>query len=117
PTRSDEAPGNIVGPLANQANIFSADNRYSVTQSSVFSSSQNYLTNGGAYSSSPSFYGTFDQGGNLLEMTDTVYETGPNLVFRGASWSDPRIGTRSSSRNNAGPAFESAITGFRVASP
>ena len=45
---------------------------YAVTGSTSYSSSQNYLTDVGAYTSSPSYYGTFDQGGNVWEWNEAL---------------------------------------------
>jgi hypothetical protein len=47
------------------------DDGYAVTGSLGLSLTQNYLTDVGAYSSSSSFYGTFDQGGNVREWNET----------------------------------------------
>jgi sulfatase modifying factor 1 len=55
------------------------DDGYADTGSGNLDSSQNYLTDVGAYSSSPSYYGTFDQGGNAFEWNEA------DLVRRGAS--------------------------------
>jgi sulfatase modifying factor 1 len=55
PMQSDTVPGNVVGAGANQANYKSGSlgfEVYSVTQSTAYSASQNYLTDGGAFSSS-----------------------------------------------------------------
>jgi formylglycine-generating enzyme required for sulfatase activity len=68
--------GNNIGGASNQANH---DNGvYSVTQSQsyrwggIISSTQNYLTDVGAFSNSASAYGTYDQRGNLAEWNDAV---------------------------------------------
>ena len=45
---------------------------YSVTQSGSYSGSQNYLTPVGAFTASSSYYGTYDQEGNVLEWIDGV---------------------------------------------
>ena len=112
PTRSDSAPGNIVGAGANRANY--NNGVYSVTQSS-YDSNQNYLTDGGAFSGSPSFYGTYDQGGNVFEWNDTVI-AGSSRGLRGGSWNFLAFGLRSSSSDLGDPTFESNGVGFRVAS-
>jgi formylglycine-generating enzyme required for sulfatase activity len=82
PTKSNVEPGNTTGavPLANQANFKTAV--YSVTESGIFSASQNYLTEAGSSPGSAGFYGTFDQGGNVFEWSDVVYG-GPYRGFRG----------------------------------
>ena len=67
-TQSNTDPGNAVGSLANQANY--NNGVYSVTQSSDFDSSQNYLTDVGAFTNSGSFYHTFDQSGNVRQWND-----------------------------------------------
>lgn len=54
PTQSDTAPGNVLGNAPNQGNFMTADYKYSVTQSDTYSSTQLYITDGGAYSSSAS---------------------------------------------------------------
>jgi formylglycine-generating enzyme required for sulfatase activity len=111
PTQSDSAPGNTIGTGANQANFKDTD--YSVTQSQNYSSSQNYLTDGGAYSSSGSYYGTFDQGGNVWERTDAV--TGSSGGARGGSWTNSDYDLLSSTRSGSGSTDELNFLGFRVA--
>ena len=48
------------------------DDGYAVTGSPFQSSGQTYLTDVGAYTSSPSYYGTFDQGGNAWEWNESL---------------------------------------------
>jgi sulfatase modifying factor 1 len=71
-----------------QANGY--DDGFAVTGSQYSSAGQNYLTDVGAYTSSPSFYGTFDQGGNVREWTERQH--GGFGAFardvRGGSWQD-----------------------------
>ena len=67
-TQSDTTPGNTIGSGANQANY--SNLVYAVTQSSIFSPGQNYLTDVGAFTGSESFYGTFDQTGNVFQWND-----------------------------------------------
>jgi len=90
------------------------DDGYAVSGSTSYSSTQNYLTNVGAYASSASFYGTFDQGGNVWEWNDTVI--GPSRGFRGGSWLFSEDDLRASNRNNHVPSNEDGDVGFRVAS-
>jgi formylglycine-generating enzyme len=111
PTQSDSAPGNTIGTGANQANF--KDTVYSVTQSEGYSSSQNYLTDGGAYSSSGSYYGTFDQGGNVWELTDAV--TGSSGDARGGSWTNTDSTLMSSYRSGSSSTAEMDFLGFRLA--
>jgi len=72
-TQSDQVPGNVIGSGSNQANylVYSGSYVYSVTQSTGQYINRNYLTDVGAFSASPSYYGTFDQSGNLLEWNDS----------------------------------------------
>ena len=93
-TQSDTAPGNLVSSGANQANYFNGV--YSVTQSSIYSPSQNYLTDVGAFTNSASFYGTFDQGGNVYEWNDLDGTTGLFRGLRGGGWGDVAAVTSSS---------------------
>jgi hypothetical protein len=115
PTRSDSDPGNVAGATANQANY--NNGVYSVTQSSSFSGSQNYLTDGGAFSGSGSSYGTFDQGGNVWEWNDAVI-SGSSRGLRGGSWDSVASSLQSLDpfRFSGDPTGEDSITGFRVAS-
>jgi formylglycine-generating enzyme len=116
PTGSDSVPGNTIGPLslANHANFFTTV--YSVTQSGSYSASQNYLTAAGSYPGSADFYGTFDQGGNVLEWNDAVIsDTFRGL--RGGSWFGSGFNLRSSLRFDSNPGDGNSSIGFRVASP
>jgi formylglycine-generating enzyme len=94
------------------------DGGYAVTGSMGRSNSQNYLTNVGAYSLSPSFYGTFDQGGNVWEWDETAVSISSRGI-RGGSWSNganamQAAGYTSFDLGN-GPASETDSFGFRIA--
>jgi formylglycine-generating enzyme len=115
PTKSNALPGNTIGASANHANFFTSV--FSVTQSGSFDSNQNYLTAVGSYPGSASFYGTFDQGGNVFEWNDAVI-SGSFRGLRGGSWDDGgEFLLRSSNRGGGFPAVGSGDFGFRVASP
>jgi formylglycine-generating enzyme required for sulfatase activity len=76
----------------------------------------NYLTDVGAYSSSPSFYGTFDQGGNVGEWTELM-RVSPFRVLLGGGWSSYSAGSTSAlGWYYQYPSFGSIASGFRVAS-
>ncbi len=113
PTRSDGAPGNTIGSGANQVNY--KDGVYSVTQSGSYSTSLNYLTDGGAFSNSAGFYGTYDQGGNAWEWNDAVI-SGSSRGLRGGSWDFLAGSLQSSDRFYGLPSDEGSSVGFRVAS-
>ena len=111
PTQSDNPPGNTIGGEINQAN-YNILGIYSVTQSADYSSTQNYLTDAGVFSSSASAYGTYDQGGNVWEWNDA--DIGGERGMRGGNWGGS--GLRSTGRNHDNPTFRFAGVGFRVAS-
>ncbi len=114
PTRSDGVPANTIGAGLNQANYFDGD--YSLTQNSTYSGSQNYLTDGGAFSGSGSYYGTYDQGGNVWEWNDAVISDSFRGL-RGGAWGSSNEFLRSSSRDiNYIPTNENPAVGFRLAS-
>jgi hypothetical protein len=116
-TQSNTAPGNQIGSAANQAN-YAASFVYSVTQSSTYVTSQNYLTDVGAFSGSESFYGTFDQSGNVYQWNDLDGTSGSSRGLRGGNWSGNVSADLSSSvraSNNA--SNRSLDIGFRLASP
>jgi formylglycine-generating enzyme required for sulfatase activity len=73
------------------------------------------LVDVGSYSSSPSSYGTFDQGGNVWEWNDAV--SGSFRGGRGGFYSEQPNGLQSSSvRYDIGPSIETSDLGFRLAS-
>jgi formylglycine-generating enzyme required for sulfatase activity len=116
---SDQPPGATpdntrVGNFRFDDNIANGyDDGYAVTGSITYSGSQNYLTDVGSYTSSPSYYGTFDQGGNVFEWNEA--KVGSERGFRGGSW-DLAGNLRASVRYHFLPADELTNIGFRVAS-
>ncbi len=115
-TQSNTDPGNVVGSDANQANYHNGV--FSVTQSVIHDSSQNYLTDVGAFTNSASFYGTFDQTGNVFQWNDLDGTAGSSRGLRGGTWGsdDPFIMSSSFSLPHD-PLYGSAGFGFRLASP
>ena len=74
------------------------------------------VTDVGAYPGSESFYGTFDQGGNVKEWTETMGHNSREL--RGGSWEDIGVFLLSRGGLQTGtPGVESDTIGFRVSSP
>ena len=115
-TQSNADPGNAVGNLANQANY--NNGVWSVTQSGSYDSNQNYLTDVGAFTNSGSFYGTFDQSGNVYQWNDLDGAAGQARGLRGGSWSDRFASVVSSSIGGpVDPSNENSLIGFRLASP
>lgn len=127
-TQSDSVPGNTIGDLPNQANIRTATR---FANSEFFPKPDpligpNMLTPVGSFRKSASYYGTFDQDGNVTEWNESIYD--PSAAFgdyngsangtrskRGASFYNPAPGTASRDDglmpNDAGYA-----AGFRLAS-
>jgi sulfatase modifying factor 1 len=120
-TRSDATPGNTIGGAANQANYYGVYQPgsvgYAVTHSSSSSSTQNYLTEVGAFSGSSSAYGTFDQSGNVWEWNDYTgtLSTSSRGLRGGYYYDGPDAATLSSGvRGSAGPSTKSWQYGFRL---
>jgi sulfatase modifying factor 1 len=118
-TQSDSDPGNTIGSGANEANYITGAG-YSVTQSGSYDSAQNYLTDVGAFSGSESFYGTFDQSGNVYQWNDLdgLASSGSLRGVRGGYWFGiSPYGLSSSYGFSDDPSSESYDVGFRLASP
>ncbi len=117
---SDQPPGTTpdntrVGNFSQDDGVANGyDDGLAVTGSTIYSSSQNYLTDVGAYTSSPSFYGTFDQGGNVYEWNEAAVSAS-SRGERGGSWNYFSIGLPSSGRLDTDSANENIDIGFRVA--
>jgi len=88
-----------------------------VTQSASYSASQNYLTDVGAFTNSASFYGTFDQSGNVWEWNDLTGAPGSSRGLLGGSWGNGAFNLPSSGGFTDVPSVEDTDTGFRLASP
>jgi formylglycine-generating enzyme required for sulfatase activity len=116
PTQSDDFPNNNDSSGSNQAN-FRRLSVYSITQSSTLDSSENYLTAVGTFTNCPSAYGTFDQGGNVDEWTDTVVSTsfGEARVTRGGGWNSGGLNNDVSPVSTALPGSRREKLGFRLA--
>jgi len=114
-TQSNTIQGNVVGSAANQANC--NNGVYSVTQLGSYSSSQNYLTDVGAFTNSGSFYGTFDQSGNVFRWNDLDGAPGSSRGLRGGSWNYDAFYASSSYGLSLDPSNEYSGVGFRLASP
>jgi formylglycine-generating enzyme required for sulfatase activity len=114
PTGTNSVPNNNPPSFdtGNSANFFDLDN-FCMTGDCGYP-----LTNAGAYTLSDSPYGTFDQGGNVFEWNETLFNP-PNGSFRGyrsGSW-DYFSGTLSASYwSHGAPTDESVNIGFRIAS-
>ncbi|HKQ46561.1 MAG TPA: SUMF1/EgtB/PvdO family nonheme iron enzyme [Phycisphaerae bacterium] len=90
------------------------DDGFAVTGSTVYLSTQNYLTDVGAYIASMSYYETFDQGGNITEWTDTRTSSISRNI-RGGDWFNNESQMRASNRTGAAAEAGSSNLGFRIA--
>ncbi len=117
-TMTSGSMGNVVGPDPFQGNLKIGE-VYSVTQSTEKSASQNYLTDVGSFVSSASYYGTYDQSGNLYEWNDEVlYDGGSNVTrgVRGGAWDNADYTSlEPGGRGSEQPYKEYDFIGFRVA--
>ncbi|WP_428305741.1 formylglycine-generating enzyme family protein [Lacipirellula sp.] len=120
---SDQPPGIGAPTPSNTANFYATDglangynDGHAVTGTTSSNSSQNYLSNVGAYTFAASPYGTFDQGGNVYEWNEAVID-GAYRGVRGGSYANLAEKLLSSERFNSrtSPAEESSSVGFRVA--
>ena len=114
-TQSDVPPGNTIGGQPNQANYDTGT--YAVTNQPGFLSSQNYLTEVGAFTGSGSAYGTFDQTGNVFEWNDLAGTAGETRGIRGGNWFNSTTFPMSSSFRVVDNAATDQPFGFRLASP
>ncbi len=115
-SQSDTLPGNdIQSPaIANQVNYINQQMEFSITQETAYKSGQNYLTNVGAFTASPSHYGTFDQNGNVYQWNDLDGVAGPSRGLRGGFWFAGGPSISSTGYSEASPAREASDTGFRL---
>lgn len=115
-TRSSTGPGNAIGDGANQANSIAAG-LFCVTQSPSYSTTQNYLTDVGAFTNSGSFYGTFDQAGSVWEWNDLDGTPSASRGLRGGYWFAGAIPMQSLLYSTDSVTREDNGAGFRLASP
>jgi len=116
PTQSNTVPTSTSpnDTNANSANFYSgssyADPKAGDPSGTLF------LTEVGGYEAAGSYYGTFDQGGNVWEWTERI--NGSSRGLRGGSWGTFLDGDNLSAsyRNDNTPALENGLVGFRVAS-
>ena len=128
-TGSNETPNSRNGSVsdANSGNFIRSatpaadgvNDGYAVSGSTSYSDSQNYLTDVGAFTQADSYYGTFDQGGNVWEWNDAVISydhlISSSRGLRGGSWGDTKFYIHSSNRSYNDPTYEGSYVGFRIA--
>jgi len=101
-TQSNVAPGTTIGSSPNQAN---------------YNGDIGHSTDVGSFSGSGSFYGTFDQSGNVFQWNDLDGTAGSSRGLRGGYWYNISYFVSSSYRYNDDPSYGSNFIGFRLASP
>jgi sulfatase modifying factor 1 len=116
---SDQPPGTSSPDASKAGNFFRDDgvangynDGYAVSGSTSLPSG-NPLTDVGAYTTASSYYGTFDQGGNVREWNEAII--GSSRGRSGGSWLNNENGLRASVRASNDPSFEGDVIGFRVA--
>jgi formylglycine-generating enzyme required for sulfatase activity len=120
---SDQPPGSDAPTQSNTANFRKNDglangydDGFAVTASDLSDINQNYLTDVGAYTLSISPYETYDQGGSVIERTETPAVSGTAvLAVWGGHWTSPIMHLNSSFRGTASSPIETGTIGFRVA--
>ncbi len=113
PTSSDSLPSNdLIGPdPGNNATFYIHSRDYTI-------GSPYYRTEVGAHENSGSPYCTFDQGGNVLEWNEAVFNCSPHgscRGLRGAWWGFYGYDLRAVTRVSGSPTYEQSGIGFRVA--
>lgn len=110
PTMSNVEPGN---DIPNGANYF--DEGFVATQSDEYPTEVSPFTDVGTFAEAPSFYGTFDQGGNVSEWIETVGAYSSQRVVRGGSWDWTPGLLQAYARASTRPLYELSALGFRIA--
>ena len=113
-TKSNSNPGNIVGSAANQSNYISAG-LFGLTQELSLDLNLNYLTNVGAFTSTPGPYGTYDMNGSVWELTDMDGSASVLRTIRGGGWTSYFTYLQSDYRLGSIAAGVSNNVGFRLA--
>ncbi|MGA2233701.1 MAG: PEP-CTERM sorting domain-containing protein, partial [Tepidisphaeraceae bacterium] len=107
PTQSDTPPSNIlIATGTNNANFF--DPILGETDPA------SGLTNVGAFADSPGPYGTFDQGGNVYQWTETVIN-GSQYAFLGGAFDQYYTTLEAGNMIGSGGSANGAGLGFRIA--
>ncbi|EIP99818.1 hypothetical protein OpiT1DRAFT_04349 [Opitutaceae bacterium TAV1] len=113
PTLNEGAGGYTNYPWAGGA---SPSHTQDAVNGATYSGGPGNVTDVGSYINASSYFGTYDQAGNLWEWTDTI-SSGNNRVLRGgAVYSNVNDLSAASGRGGSGPTDEGYYYGFRVAS-
>ncbi|MGD0283970.1 MAG: SUMF1/EgtB/PvdO family nonheme iron enzyme [Dissulfurispiraceae bacterium] len=113
PTKSNTAPINTLPDTGKHANFY---DHYG-TGNHSYTDPTNYLTPVGAFTLSPGPYGTYDQGGDLLQWNEASF-SGPFGGYRGVSgsvWRGNSDLLKATSLGGDDPTLIDPDNGFRVA--
>jgi formylglycine-generating enzyme len=111
PTGANSLPGRDMTDVSgNNANYYDHNDSPFPIDSGTY-----YTTVKGEFQNSGSPYGTFDQGGNVYEMNDTIINS-EYRVMRGGAFNDFSSCMYVCHRYGHNPLFEISNVGFRVAS-
>jgi len=115
-TQQDQAPSNKPTdsgvPIAN----YLVEAEYSVTQTAVFSPTQNYLTDVGQFSATVSHYGTLDQNGNVYQWNDLSGGKGLLRGLRGGFWAGGAVTLQKWTFTQVTATRQANDAGFRLVS-
>lgn len=125
PTASNATPNSRNGSAtdSNSANFNFNDGiangfngGFAVTNSTSYSTTQNYLTPVGAFTLADSYYGTFDQGGNVWEWNDGILSAS-SRGLRGGGWTFDfgQFDMQALLRDGNDPTLLTNYIGFRLA--
>ncbi len=116
PTGTDTEPSNVLSnPASDPGNNANFYDYYGTGNNGLTIGSPYYTTEVGDFENSASPYGTFDQGGNIMEWNETLI--GPSRGVRGSYWNNYSHSLAASYRDDRStPTNEDDNIGFRVAS-
>ena len=121
---SDNPPGSDAPDPSNTANFYKTgnfpgtyDTGFAVTGLISFDPNQNHLSDVEGYPQSASPYGTFDQGGNVHEWTESFIPAGGSnfRILRGGSFLSTSPDLEAGSRSTFNIVLDAFEYGFRVA--
>jgi formylglycine-generating enzyme required for sulfatase activity len=108
PTRSDILPSNILGSPTDPGNTATVWSNGTYTIGSPY-----WRTEVGAHENSASYYGTFDQGGNVEEWTEALFNNSVRGLV-GGSFVATGLNMRSIINSYGSPSYEDGDIGFRL---
>jgi formylglycine-generating enzyme len=107
PTQSDTPPSNFLSTTGtNNANF--ADPVLGFTDPNTF------LTPVGTFVDSPGPYGTYDQGGDVYQWTESIIN-GSQFAYLGGAWDQDVATLQAGAMGGAGGSQDVSIVGFRIA--